>query len=404
MVKKKPLRLLVVGATWPPQTFLGRLMRGLAESGVVVSLAFNQKPDQDWFFRSGLRSFLTRSWTGPRALRLLWLAWLAVRALAKSPRDTARYLRRSLAEKRLGDKLAILNRLLPFAGISFDVLYFPWNSAAIDYFPLFGNGMPVVVSCRGSQINVAPHDPKRHIKEQLPATFDSAAAVHCISAAIEQEAQHFGLNPAKARVIHPGIEPGFFSPPPSRTPSSRLHVVSVGSLVWVKGTTDALQALRLLLDRGVDAHLTLIGDGPERQRVLYTIDDLQLWDSVELAGRLTPITVRERLRESDVFLLPSLSEGFCNAAVEAMACGVAVVMTNCGGVREGVTDGVEGFIVPRRDPEAMAEAVERLAKDPALRARMGQAGRERVLRQFTLSRHVGEFVRLLEEVRDCRVA
>jgi len=52
----------------------------------------------------------------------------------------------------------------------------------------------------------------------------------------------------------------------------------------------------------------------------------------------------------------------------------------------------------------MAEAVERLAKDPALRARMGQAGRERVLRQFTLSRHVGEFVRLLEEVRDCRVA
>ena len=95
MVKKKPLRLLVVGATWPPQTFLGRLMRGLAESGVVVSLAFNQKPDQDWFFRSGLRSFLTRSWTGPRALRLLWLAWLAVRALAKSPRDTARYLRRS---------------------------------------------------------------------------------------------------------------------------------------------------------------------------------------------------------------------------------------------------------------------------------------------------------------------
>ena len=87
---------------------------------------------------------------------------------------------------------------------------------------------------------------------------------------------------------------------------------------------------------------------------------------MELLGALPPVAVRDRLRQSDVFVLPSLSEGFCNAAVEAMACGLPVVMTNCGGVREGVADGVEGFIVPVRDPEAMAAAIERLAKDPAL--------------------------------------
>ena len=404
MAEKRPLRLLVVGASWPPQTFLGRLMRGLSASGIEVTLAFSHEPDQEWFFQSGLRSFRTRDWMGPHLLRLAWLAWLGLRAFLKSPGDLRRFLRYSGSEPGLRDRLRTLNRLLPFAGAPYDVLYFPWNSAAIDYLPLFQLGLPVLVSCRGSQINVAPYDPRRGVARGLPATFEKATAVHCISAAIEREAQHFGLDPAKARVIHPGIDPDFFSPPAARESLAFLRLVAVGSLVWVKGTTYALQAVRRLVDRGVPVRLSLVGDGPGRQRILYTIDDLSLRDHVELLGVLSPIAVRDRLQQSDVFILPSLSEGFCNAAVEAMACGLPVVMTNCGGVREGVADGVEGFIVPVRDPEAMAAAIEQLAKDPALRAQMGHAGRARALEQFTLSRHVERFVSLLEEVRGCRVA
>jgi len=396
--------LLVVGTSWPPQTFLGRLMRGLAASGIDVSLAFSEVPDQEWFFQSGLRSFRTWSWEGPKVLRLLRLAWLSLRAFLRSPRDFSRFLRQSRTEPTLTGKLRSFHRLLPFAGVQYDVLYFPWNSVAIDYLPLFDCGMPVLVSCRGSQVNVAPHHPRRGVRKGLPATFARAARVHCISEAIEREAERFGLERSKARVIHPGIDPGFFSPSPSRDTSAALRIITVGSFVWVKGTTYALQALRLLLDRGVPVHLTLVGDGEERQRILYTIDDLGLGEHVEVAGRLPPVDVRDRLRNSDVFILPSLSEGFCNAAIEAMACGVPVVMTNCGGVREGLTDGVEGFVVPLRDPEAMADAVATLANDPALRVQMGQAGRIRIAKDFTLDRHVREFVSLLDEVWACRVA
>jgi colanic acid/amylovoran biosynthesis glycosyltransferase len=404
MAEKRPLRLLVVGASWPPQTFLGRLMRGLTSSGVEVTVAFSRDPDQDWFFRAGLRSFRTRDWTGPRLLRLGWLAWLCLRAAMRSPGDLRLFLRHARSESGLRENLRTLNRLLPFAGADYDVLYFPWNSAAIDYLPLFQLGIPVLVSCRGSQINVAPYDPRRGVARGLPATFARATAVHCISAAIEKEAEQFGLDPAKAKVIHPGIDPEFFSPAVARESAPVVRLVAVGSLVWVKGATYALQAVRRLVDRGVPVQLSLIGDGPGRQRLLYTIDDLSLQDHVKLLGALPPIAVRDRLRQSDVFILPSLSEGFCNAAVEAMACGLPVVMTNCGGVREGVADGVEGFVVPVREPEAMASAIERLVKDPALRARMGEAGRARALGQFTLARHVREFVNLLEEVRACRVA
>jgi colanic acid/amylovoran biosynthesis glycosyltransferase len=379
-------------------------MRGLTASGIDVSMAFTEAPDQEWFFQSGIRSFRIWSWEGPKLVRLLRLAWLSMRAFFRSPRDLWRFVRQARIGGTLADRLRTLNRLVPFAGVRYDVLYFPWNSVAIDYLPLFDSGMPVLVSCRGSQVNVAPHHPRRRVRKGLPETFARAAKVHCISESIEREAERFGLDRSKARVIHPGIDPGFFIPAPSRSSSDALRIITVGSLVWVKGTTYALQSLRLLLDRGIRAHLTLVGDGPERQRILYTIDDLGLDGCVEMAGRLPPIAVRDRLQDSDVFVLPSLSEGFCNAAIEAMACGIPVVMTNCGGVREGLTQGIEGFVVPLRDPHAMADAVAALAKDPALRARMGQAGRARIAQDFTLDRHVRDFVALLEEVRECRVA
>jgi colanic acid/amylovoran biosynthesis glycosyltransferase len=393
------LRLLVVGSSWPPQTFLGRLLRGLSAAGIRVRVAFTRWPDQEWFHRAGLRTFKTRDWKGPRLARLAWLAWLSVRALFVAPRAFRVFWRHARAQKSRSAGLRALNRLLPYAGVQCDIIYLPWNSAAIDYLPLFDLGKPVLVSCRGSQVNVAPHNPRRTVRQGLPATFDRATAIHCISDSIEVEATRYGLDVRKSRVIRPGIDPEFFSPAPSPEPSDTIRIITVGSLVWVKGTSFAVEAMRHVLDAGVNATFSIVGDGPERQRVLFAIDDLNLHDHVRLLGRLPPIAVRDELRRSDIFVLPSLSEGFCNAAIEAMGCRLPVVMTNCGGAREGVTDGVEGYIVPVWEPIAMADAIVRLARDPALRARMGRAGRERVLREFTVARHVKQFMELLEELR-----
>ena len=96
-----------------------------------------------------------------------------------------------------------------------------------------------------------------------------------------------------------------------------------------------------------------------------------------------------------------MSEGLSNAALEAMATGLPVVTTDCGGMREAISDGVEGFLVPVRDVERMSAALGRLAGDAELRARMGAAARDRVLKEFTLERQVRAFTELLEEVRKC---
>jgi glycosyltransferase involved in cell wall biosynthesis len=184
-------------------------------------------------------------------------------------------------------------------------------------------------------------------------------------------------------------------------------VIVIGWARWVKGFEWALGAIRTLVDRGVPVRLEIIGvaatdadlgDPAERRRVHHTVQDLELSDHVQLCGALATPEVAERLRNSDVLLVPSLMEGLPTVVLEALASGVPVVATDCGGVSEAMTDGREGLLVAPRDAEALARALERLWRDPELRARMGEAGRQTATSRFELDRQLREFLALYTEV------
>jgi colanic acid/amylovoran biosynthesis glycosyltransferase len=101
-----------------------------------------------------------------------------------------------------------------------------------------------------------------------------------------------------------------------------------------------------------------------------------------------------------VLLHAAVSEGFCNAVVEAQSMGRPVVCTDAGGLPENVANGVTGFVVPRHDPDAMADRLAALAADPALRMRMSVAGRQRVLDRFDRTRQLDDFAKFYEQVLD----
>ena len=109
--------------------------------------------------------------------------------------------------------------------------------------------------------------------------------------------------------------------------------------------------------------------------------DLNLTDHFAFAGGVADL--RQYLSQADIFVLPSRSEGFSNAIVEAMAASLPVVATNVGGNGEAVQDGISGLLVPSDDPAALSSAINRLLADPAMAAAMGAAGREIVTRRFT---------------------
>jgi glycosyltransferase involved in cell wall biosynthesis len=293
--------------------------------------------------------------------------------------------------------LQVFLQLLPFIGEQPDVLHFEWNSAAVEYLPLFDFfTCPSVISCRGAQVQVAPANPSRQsFVDGMRLSFQKTSAIHCVSEAILEEIQVYGADPRKSKVIRPAVDPAEFEPPAqARTQAGPVQMVSTGSLIWRKGYEYALIAMKLLKLRGHDFCFQIIGDGPDYQRLFFTLRDLELEENVRLVGKLKPADVRTTLQQADIFVLSSLSEGISNAVLEAMASGLPVVTTDSGGMAEAVDDGVEGFLVPPRDPNAMADALEILIRDRDLRVRMAAAARDRFLRQFTLQRQIDEYLDL----------
>lgn len=175
-------------------------------------------------------------------------------------------------------------------------------------------------------------------------------------------------------------------------PQDRFCIGWVARVTTVKQPEDVLRTTRLLRDRGVDAALILVGDGPERARMEEQARALDLVEGVHFVGFQND--VGPWFHAFDVLLLPSRSEGTPVSAIETLASGRPVVATDVGGTRDVVEEGISGFLVPFGDVAAGAERLERLARDGALRERMGAAGRERTLARYRVPRLLEDVDRL----------
>ena len=168
-------------------------------------------------------------------------------------------------------------------------------------------------------------------------------------------------------------------PAAAGTAGDRQGFVCVARLVPQKGIDVLIRALGQTVGTACDWTLVLVGDGPEREGLELQVQQAGLQKQVQFLGfRPDPQTF---LLQAGVFVLPSRFEGMPNALLEAMAAGLAVIVTDASpGPLEVVQHGVNGWVVPSDDPSALAEALDRLAADPSLRERLGAAARD-TLRQ-----------------------
>jgi glycosyltransferase involved in cell wall biosynthesis len=164
----------------------------------------------------------------------------------------------------------------------------------------------------------------------------------------------------------------------------------------VKNHQLLLRAVRRLTAAGAPIHIVIVGDGPERAGLEQRTREWALGGSVTFTGTLPNRPNPHAL--FDVSALTSRSEGFPNAVVEAMAAGRPVVATDVGGVRDAVTGGVTGLLVPDEDDAGFAAALERLRGDPALAAALGQAGRREAEDRFSEEVVLNQLMALYEEL------
>ncbi len=172
--------------------------------------------------------------------------------------------------------------------------------------------------------------------------------------------------------------------------TGKLRLVSIGRLIEFKGFQHLVNAIGLLKERGLDAEVRIIGDGPWRAELEPQIVAAGLQDRIHLLGVLSQQQIKIELEEAHAFVLPAIidrkgaSDILPTVITEAMACRLPVVSTKLAGIPEMVADGETGLLVEPKDDQALADAIAKLAADPALRERMGTAGRARAEKLFAL--------------------
>src|SRR5882757_11197797 len=216
-----------------------------------------------------------------------------------------------------------------------------------------------------------------------------ARAPHAVFAVSEQVRRHCieidRIDPARVQTIYNGLDiVDWNTPPKLANNSGKVVVTTVGNIRRVKGHDVFIKAAAVIAQRFSGVSFSIAGDVLEPDyfsELQDLVGTLGLSNCFHFVGGIT--NLREHLSTSDIFVLPSRSEGFSNAIVEAMAASLPVVATNVGGNAEAVEDGVTGFIVPVDDPVALSAAITRLISNPSQAKAMGEAGRNLVMEKFT---------------------
>ena len=231
-----------------------------------------------------------------------------------------------------------------------------------------------------------------------------AAATRCffVSRYVLEAGVRLGAPTDRSEVFYLGV------PLPDHTATAAnqgpLRLVANSRLAPIKGHRFLLHAFRRVVNAGVDAQLALIGEGPLKTELQTLCKNLGIAGQVEFAGALPNQRVYQVLARSHLFVHTAQvtprgeQEGLGLAVQEAMAVGLPVIATSSGGVPESVVDGETGLLAPADDDEAFAATIVSLARDPAGRARMGQAGRARTERLFDVRRQNRILVERLREI------
>ncbi len=212
-------------------------------------------------------------------------------------------------------------------------------------------------------------------------------AIVAISSYTAREIARFAQAPVEVIPYTLPFAEGGTPSPRERPGHSAFQVLFVGRLVERKGVTHLIEAIRRL-SAEVHARLVVIGDGPERKALEAQVRAGGLETRVEIRGRVSDAELRTAYGSSDALVLPSIldargdTEGLGVVLLEAMSYGVPVVASDIGGITDIVEHERSGLLVPPGDPDQLARALERLARDAGLAARLGAAGEQRVRSDF----------------------
>ena len=293
-------------------------------------------------------------------------------------------------------KIVQFARMMERDGIEHIHAHFASHPAAAAFIIHRLTGIPYSFTAHGSDLHRDKHMLREKIMEAAFAATISQYNVREIAKACGEDVLD------RVVVLRCGVDTSVFKPRPRYNSNGgrdhALMILNIGTLHEVKGQKYLVEAARLLKERGVRFSLHFVGDGPDRDMLEAQVNASGLADHVVFHGRQDRQAIIDLLQEADILVAPSVPssdnrrEGIPVVLMEAMASGVAVVASNLSGIPELVEHEVSGLLTPPGDARAIADALERLSRDVALRQLLADGGREKVLREFDLTTNAAALI------------
>lgn len=246
----------------------------------------------------------------------------------------------------------------------------------------------------------------RLVGKKMSQTLNFATKVICISKNIYGLAKNFGLDESKLEYVPLGIDTSEHRPGEKDRIKSSYHlsdkivILYVGQLIERKGINYLLKAVSMV-DRSLlrKCEIMIVGDGPEREKLERLSEELGLSEHVTFTGKVSHDELLNWYAAADIFVLPSLSEGRPTVVNEAMASECAIIASNVSGIPEQVTDCYNGFLVPPRDPAALAEKIVYLIENENEIAVMGRNSRQKIIdEKLTWEGYADRIVKIYSQV------
>lgn len=306
-------------------------------------------------------------------------------------------VRKFLLDKHgLAKRMKMLLHYWPVVSIKPDIIHFEFGTLAKDLDALKElSNAKLIASFRGYDINYIGLENNNYYDQ----VWKSIDGLHFLGSDLRDRAIQRGYKSNKKEaIISPAIDLSFFNGKQIEEPQKKLILFSSGRLVWKKGYEYALLAMQILKNRNIPFEYRIAGDGLQMQALLFYIHELGLQNDITLLGKLSREHIKSELKKANLFIHPAISEGFCNAVIEAQAMGVPVICTDADGLPENIEDGVTGFVINKWDAIAIADKVEWFWRNPEATKPMGEAGIKRVHEYYHIEKQIEAFQNFYKEL------
>ena len=262
--------------------------------------------------------------------------------------------------------------------------------------------VPIVTTLHGTDITIVGQDPS--FAPVVTYSINQSDGVTAVSDFLRRETfDHFDIN-NEIEVIPNFIDTNRFHRlnkehfKRALCPNGEKVMVHVSNFRPVKNATHVVEIFHRLRQEGLPVKLLMVGDGPDRAPSEHLARELGVYDDVRFLGKQDP--VEEILSIADVFMMPSGSESFGLAALEAMACSVPAICSDVGGLPELLGDSAGGCLCPLGDIDAFTECAHRILTDDTLQAHMAEAARARAVDTFDIDTIIPHYEAYYESVRN----